>query len=67
MACQNCRKIRDLILHGKMAEAAGLSVEALREKFGIKAEPVEDTTEGLRTTMTIDAGADHRKGGAKDK
>lgn len=67
MGCVNCKKIRDAIMHGKMAEAAGLSVEALREKFGIKAEPVEDTTEGLRTTMTVDAGADHRKGGDKGK
>lgn len=41
MACQNCAKIRSAILHGKMAEAAGLTVDALREKIGIKAEPVE--------------------------
>lgn len=67
MGCVNCKKIRDAIMHGKMAEAAGLSVEALREKFGIKADPVESTDEGLRTTMTIDAGADHRKGGDKGK
>lgn len=35
MACVNCDKIRSAILHGKMAEAAGLTVEALREKFGL--------------------------------
>lgn len=35
MACVNCSKIRTAILHGKMAEAAGLSVEVLREKFGL--------------------------------
>lgn len=35
MACVNCNKIRTAILHGKMAEAAGLTVEALREKFRI--------------------------------
>lgn len=46
MACQNCRKIREAILHGKMAEAAGLTVEALREKIGFKAdEPVLVTGE----------------------
>lgn len=59
MACVNCKKIRSLVLHGKMAEAAGLTVETLREKFGI-AEPVESTVEGLRTTVAIDADADHR-------
>ncbi len=43
MACQNCHKIRTVILHGKMAEAAGLTVDALREKIGWKAdEPVAD-------------------------
>lgn len=36
MACKNCAKIRSAILHGKMAEAAGLTVTALREKIGIK-------------------------------
>lgn len=35
MACQNCAKIRAAVLHGKMAEAAGLTVEALREKIGL--------------------------------
>ena len=36
MPCVNCAKIRAAILHGKMAEAAGLSVQALREKFGLE-------------------------------
>jgi hypothetical protein len=48
MACTNCAKIRSAILHGKMAEAAGLTVEALREKVGLKAEapePVEVAAE----------------------
>lgn len=35
MACKNCAKIRSAILHGKMAEAAGLTVTALREKIGL--------------------------------
>lgn len=35
MACQNCAKIRSAILHGKMAEAAGLTVAALRERLGL--------------------------------
>jgi hypothetical protein len=35
MACKNCEKIRAAILHGKMAAAAGLTVEALREKIGL--------------------------------
>lgn len=66
MACVNCKKIRSLVLHGKMAEAAGLTIETLREKIGFK-YPTEDTTEGLRTTITIDAGADHREEAAKPK
>lgn len=32
MPCQNCDKIRSAILHGKMAEAVGLSVKAFKEK-----------------------------------
>ena len=60
MACKNCGRIRSAILQGKMAEAAGLSIETMREKFGISAEPVETTVEGLRTTIVIDAEADHR-------
>ena len=34
MACVNCAKIRTALLHGKMADAMGLTVEALREKIG---------------------------------
>lgn len=63
MACINCAKIRSLVLHGKMAEAAGLTVETLREKIGFKPEPVESTVEGLRTTVVIDAESDHRQQG----
>lgn len=59
MACTNCAKIRSLVLHGKMAEAAGLTIETLREKVGFR-EPVEVTVEGLRTTLLIDAETDHR-------
>lgn len=47
MACVNCRKIRSAILHGKMAEAAGLTVGVLREKVGLSTagEPLVDATE----------------------
>ncbi len=38
MACVNCAKIRAAILHGKMAEAAGLTVEKLRESIGWKTD-----------------------------
>jgi hypothetical protein len=37
MPCVHCAKIRTALIHGKMAEAAGLSVDALREKIGWKA------------------------------
>lgn len=40
MPCVNCARIRAAILHGKMAEAAGLSVQALREKLGLEQPPV---------------------------
>lgn len=40
MACQNCNKIRTALLHGKMAEAVGLTVDALRESIGWKAPAV---------------------------
>jgi hypothetical protein len=60
MACVNCKKIRSLVLHGKMAEAAGLTIETLREKVGLTAEPVESTVEGLRATVAVDAASDHR-------
>ncbi len=66
MACQNCKRIRSLLLHGKMAEAAGLTVDTLREKMGFD-EPVETTVEGLRTTIMIDADADHRRDAAAPK
>ena len=47
MACINCGKIRSAILHGKMAEAAGLSVKVLREKIGLdpKTADVVEATE----------------------
>lgn len=37
MPCINCGKIRTAILHGKMAEAVGLTVTTLREKIGLSA------------------------------
>lgn len=61
MACVNCKKIRDAVLHGKMAEAAGLTVGALREKIGFKTIYEDVTVEGLRSSVSIDAGSDHRK------
>lgn len=60
MACKNCQTIRDLILHGKMADAMGLTVETLREKIGFKVVEPDSTVEGLRYSVAIDAGADHR-------
>lgn len=45
MACVNCKKIRSAILHGRMAEAAGMTVEALREKVGLV--PISTATEML--------------------
>lgn len=46
MACKECaerrKKIRDAVLHGKMAEAVGQTVTGLREMIGFKAdEPKE--------------------------
>jgi hypothetical protein len=38
MSCQNCSKIRAAILHGKMAEAAGLAIDVFREKMGLSVE-----------------------------
>lgn len=35
MACINCDKIRAAILHGRMAEAAGLTLDVFREKMGL--------------------------------
>ena len=34
MACKTCAELRAAILHGKMAEAAGITVAALRAKMG---------------------------------
>lgn len=61
MACKNCEKIRSLLLHGKMAEAVGLTVETFREKIGYKVVQEDETVDGLRTTVAIDADSDHRK------
>jgi hypothetical protein len=38
MTCINCEKIRAAILHGKMAEAAGLALDVFREKMGLSVE-----------------------------
>lgn len=38
MACVNCTKIRSAILHGKMADALGLTVDMFREKMGLSVE-----------------------------
>lgn len=67
MACQNCKTIRDLLLHGKMAAAAGLTVETFREKIGFKVVQEDETVEGLRTTVAIDSDSDHRAATARDK
>ncbi|MHA0335826.1 hypothetical protein [Sphingomonas aquatilis] len=67
MACQNCKTIRDLLLHGKMAAAAGLTVETLREKIGFTTVQEDETVEGLRSTVTIDSESDHRRGKAAAK
>lgn len=67
MACVNCDKIRAAVLHGKMAEAMGLTVDVLREKIGLKAAQDDETVEGLRSTVSIDAESDHRKPAAKAK
>lgn len=61
MACKNCHQIRSLILHGKMAQAAGLTVDTLREKIGFKTVEEDNTVEDLRYSMSIDAASDHRK------
>lgn len=55
MACKNCAKIRSAILHGKMAEAAGLTVTALREKIGIKAEEPVVVKQEFTMAGVIDA------------
>jgi hypothetical protein len=38
MKCINCDKIRTAILHGKMAEAAGLALDVFREKMGLTSD-----------------------------
>lgn len=42
MACINCDKIRSAILHGRMAEAAGLTLNVFREKMGLSDTPAPD-------------------------
>jgi hypothetical protein len=44
MACVNCDKIRTAIIHGKMADAAGLTIEMFRQKMGLspQGEPLVD-------------------------
>lgn len=42
MPCKHCQEIRTAILHGRMAEAAGLTVEKLRESIGWKAPEATD-------------------------
>lgn len=46
MACKNCSKIRSAILQGKMAEAAGITIEVLRAKIGLSpaGEPLIDAS-----------------------
>jgi len=46
MACKHCQEIRDAILHGRMAEAAGLTVEKLRESIGWKSPEMDDSAIG---------------------
>lgn len=38
MSCQHCDRIRAAILQGAMADAVGLTLDALREKFGLSTE-----------------------------
>lgn len=42
MACTHCNKIRDAVLHGKMALAAGLTVEKFRKDFGLTSKKLND-------------------------
>lgn len=46
MACVNCERIRTAILHGKMADALGLTIDMFREKMGlsVEGEPLIDAT-----------------------
>lgn len=62
MACKHCQEIRDAILHGRMAEAAGLTVEKLRESIGWKS-PEDDAPTDLveaETTEQTDKAAKGR-------
>ena len=45
MACKHCAEIRTAILHGRMAEAAGLTLEKLRESIGWKSPEVAPQAE----------------------
>lgn len=61
MACKECearrKKLRDAVLHGKMAEAVGLTVGGLREMIGLtpaeavatKAPPAPAKREAAKT------------------
>lgn len=47
MTCLNCEKIRSAILHGRMAEAAGLTLDVFLQKIGLTAlgeVPVDPAT-----------------------
>lgn len=58
MTCKHCQEIRTAILHGRMAEAAGLTVEKLRESIGWKAPEAEAPVEAdeLADGGEVDAG-----------
>ncbi len=58
MPCKHCQEIRTAILHGRMAEAAGLTVEKLRESIGWKSPDAEAPAEvdELADGGAIDAG-----------
>lgn len=50
MACKDCeerrKRLRDAIMHGKMAEAMDITVGGLREMIGIKADPSDGADDG---------------------
>lgn len=52
MACKHCAEIRTAILHGRMAEAAGLTVEKLRERIGWKSPEAEAQAEVAEAEST---------------
>lgn len=56
MACKHCQEIRDAILHGRMAEAAGLTVEKLRESIGWKSPDAEAPVEVVEAESTEQTG-----------